>query len=347
MRTLAPENMRTAQDSLRQHRARQHVLSERDTLLTGANKKVGVDKLVPTDGKETARAILVTLFLVSVGLLPYMITVLVWFFRYHQSFPGTLVAIVVLLAVAVCMMLGSRKKVLGRERTWLWYLGAIWLQATIFGTILGFFLYFRHLAYYWKYEEMRTYTNVGASQDPDAFGDGSMFLFTEDTRLDALRSVGYRSRWTGSSYCVAPVVDGTMSNSQDIFYWAIGEDCCNPRAEFHCDDSEDFQTRSALVVLEPEDVVRPWMRWAARGSAYPQYEDAIRLQEATYFTKAALRPKLIRWTRDPIALKDSFYWSAANACRWVSGFYLVLVYTTAFFAVRAMMPAQRKEAVMR
>lgn len=339
--------MRTAQDSLRQHRARQAVLGERDNLLKGANKRTTIDKFIPSDGKDQARAALITLGLATVGLIPYMVMVLMWFFKYHKSFANTLVAFVLLLVVAVGMVVGSRKRALGRDRQWLWWLGLLWGQATIVGAVLGFFCYFRHLAYYWKYEEMRTYTNVAASQDAAAFGDGSMFLFTEDTRLDFMRSVGYRSRWTGGTYCAAPIVDSTMNNAQDIFYWAIGEECCNPRAEFHCDDAEDFQTRSALVVLEPEDVVRPFMRWAVQGASYPKYEEAIKLQEATYFTKAALRPKLIRWSRDPIAMKDAYYWSAATACGWVSGFYVFLTYVGTFFIALTLVPTQRKEGVIR
>mmetsp|Transcript_60793 Transcript_60793/g.130642 ORF Transcript_60793/g.130642 Transcript_60793/m.130642 type:complete len:340 (+) Transcript_60793:168-1187(+) len=339
--------MRTAQDQLRQHRARQSVLTERDKLLKGADKRIELEKFLPSDGKDTARAVLITLGLATVGGIPYMVMVLMWFFNYHKSFPNTLAALVVLIVLSIGMCLASTKRAMGRERQWLWWQGVLCGQATIIGCILGFFLYFRHLAYYWKYEELRTYTNVAAAQDAVAFGDGSMFLFTEDTHLDPMRAVGYQGRFTGNTFCVAPVVDSSMTNVQDIYYWAIGENCCSPRAEFHCDDAEDVQTRSALVVLEPEDVVRPFMRWAVKGATYPKYVEAIKLQEATYFTKAAIRPKLVYWSRDPIALKDSFYWAAANICGWFSGFYVFFLYVGTFFIARTLVPKQRKEGVVR
>merc|ERR1719181_266254 len=81
-----------------------------------------------------------------------------------------------------------------------------------------------------------------------------MLLWTEDTRLDPMRAVGFKSRWTGQTYCAAPIVDSTMNSANDINYWAVGENCCSARAEFHCDDAADPTTRSALVLLEPEDV---------------------------------------------------------------------------------------------
>lgn len=336
--------MRTANDHLRQHRAKQALHTERDRLVSTSDKRTS--KEAPGDGKDRARAVLVTLGLATVGALPYMIMVLLWFFSYHQSFVNTLAVFLVLLVLSASACMGSSKRALGVERRWLWWLGILSGQATLVGTILGFCLYFQTLAYYWKYEEMRTYTNVAASQDATAFGDGSMFLFTEDTRLDAMRAVGYRSRWDGKTYCVAPIVDSSMSNEQDIYYWAIGEGCCSVRAEFHCNDATTYNTRSALVVLEPWDVVRPFMRWAVKGAAYPKYEDALRLQEATYFTKAALRPKFIYWSRDPSALKDSFYWNAANVCGWVSGFYLFFMYVGTFFIATTLVK-KRKEPVLR
>eukprot|EP00435_Cladocopium_sp_Y103_P009680 s1103_g2.t1 len=162
--------------------------------------------------------------------------------------------------------------------------------------------------------EMRSYTNVAAAQDDAAFPDAYMFLFTEDTRLDIQRAVGYKSRWTGKVYCVAPLVDTTMSAVEPIYYWAIGEDCCEARSDFHCGDAQDPSTRSGLVALKPAKIVRPYMRWAVRGSPYQRFEKAVRLEEATHVTQAAPDPTFIYWSSDPIALKDSFYKEAVHAC---------------------------------
>jgi len=280
-------------------------------------------------------------------LVGYVVMLLMWFYVYHSSLADTVVAFVLLEVASVFCCVLSTKRAVGKDRAWLWWLGILNGQATLVALVVGFFIYFRFLCYYWKYTEMRTYTNVAAAQDASAFKDGSMILFTEDTRLDPIRAVGYKSKWTGQSYCVAPIVDGTMSNANDIYYWAIGVDCCNPRAEFHCDDAEDFKTRSALVVLEPQDVVRPFMQWAVRGAAYPHYKSAIELQEATYFTKAARNPTLVYWTRDPIAMKDEFYNRAKHLCTWLSVIYVLLMTGFTYWVSWRLVPKQRGEGVIR
>ena len=98
------------------------------------------------------------------------------------------------------------------------------------------------------------------------------------------------------------------------------------------------------------------MKWAVRGrpldmailwaccagSPYQRYENAVKLEEATYVTQADLRvgdeclkdpqaapdPTFIYWSRDPIALKDSFYKDAANAC---------LVWSLVYFGILAVL----------
>jgi len=338
---------RAPPDLVRQHRARAEVHTERDRLLRRADKNVDLQKFMPSDGKDRARAILLTLGLVAASMVGYVVMMLMWFFVYHDSLAQTVVALIFLLILSVIMCLASTRRALGKERPWLWWLGLLFGLSTLVSLVAGFFLYFRFLCYYWKYAEMRTYTNVAAAQDSSAFSDGSMYLFTEDTRLDPMRAVGYRSRWTGSTYCVAPIVDSTMNNGNDIYYWAIGTDCCNTRAEFHCDDAEDFTARSALVVLEPEDIVRPFMQWAVRGAAYPHYKDAVALQEATFFTKAARSPKLVFWTSNPVAMKDAFYSGARTRCVYVTAIYTPLVAVFTYWISWRLIPKQRREPVIR
>jgi len=334
-------------DHVRHHRAKAEVHTERDRLLKRANKTVDVKKFLPSDGKDRARAFLITLALVVPGMIGYLVMMLMWFFVYRSSLTNTAVAFIALVITSVLCAVLSTKKAMGKDRPWLWWIGAINLVGTVVALVIGFFLYFRFLCYYWKYNEMRTYTNVAAAQDGSAFKDGNMILFTQDTKLDPQRSVGFKSKWTGESYCAAPIVDSTMSNGADISYWAIGTDCCGPRAEFHCDDAGDWSTRSALIVLEPQDVVRPAMKWAVRGASYPHYKEAIKLQEATYYTKAARHATLVYWTRDPIAKKDEFYNKAKNICVWLSVVYVVLIVGFTYWVAWRLIPKQRREGVIR
>eukprot|EP00933_Yihiella_yeosuensis_P010752 TRINITY_DN11758_c0_g1_i1.p1 TRINITY_DN11758_c0_g1~~TRINITY_DN11758_c0_g1_i1.p1 ORF type:complete len:344 (-),score=50.08 TRINITY_DN11758_c0_g1_i1:188-1219(-) len=336
-----------ALDKARAHRARQDVHGERDKLLKQGDKAIDHSKFMPDDGKDRARAVVYTLVLATGPGVAYTIVTLAWFYVYHNSFVRFSVILAGLLALSAGMIIASSRSIWGRDRKWMQWLGLFTGQATLVALVLGFFFYFRHLAYFWKYQEMRTYTNVAAAQDDKAFSDGSMFLFTEDTRLDVQRAVGFKSRWTGSVYCVAPLVDSTMSNTDPIHYWAIGVDCCDARADFHCGDAKDTSTRSALVALEPTDVTRSFMTWATRGANYPRFERAVKLQEATYITKAAPEPKLIWWSRDPIALKDNFFSDAVSYVLSVTGVYTLILMVQIYLVSWTLVPKLRLEGVIR
>lgn len=312
-------------DHSRHQRAKQEVFSERDHLLKRADRKLKMADLMPIDGKDKARAILYALCLAGTAFLAYVIMICMWFLVYHNSFASTIGVFVALLALSAIFCIFSSAKVLGRDRSWLFWLGVLTAQAVIVGAVVGFILYFNSLVYYFRYQEMRSYTNVAASQQTQAFRDASMILWTEDTRLDAARSVGFMSRWTGDTYCAAPVVDAAMTGEQPIQFWAVGENCCDSRAEFHCGDSEDMTVRSALVILEPEDIVRPYMRWAVGAPIMPKYINALRMHQAAYFTTVSQTPKFVIWTRDPIALKNAYYSNARTSCIWVSVIYYFLL----------------------
>lgn len=266
--------------------------------------------------------------LMSFVCLGFFLTItLTWFKVYHNSFGWSVfIFICSIIAASLIAVFGYKKK---EQRTWILIMGFLCMFMIMVGLIWGFFMYYRHLVYYQKYQEMRSYSNVGGSQTTQQFNDGSMFLFTQDTRLDVMRSVGFRSRWTGQTYCVAPVVDSTMTAANPINFWAVGPNCCLARGEFACGDAADSQTMSALVVLEPEDVVRPFMKWAVAGSVYPRYINALHLQESAFATRASKNIKLLYWVKDPIAKMDSFYLVAKFDTIWFSvALWIVLLFSS-------------------
>lgn len=271
-------------------------------------------KWVREDEKAKAWAAIHAFIMSFVCIAFFIVMLLMWFVVYHKSFGGSVAMLVGCLAVSggICIY-GTRNR---DQRGWIIVMGCLCAVVTFIGLVFGFFMYFRFLVYYQRYQEMRTYSNVGGSQGANQFTDGSMFLFTQDTRLDVMRSVGYKSRFTGETYCVAPVVDSTMTNADNINFWAVGPNCCLARGEFVCNDAMDPKTMSALVVLEPEDVVRPFMKWAVAGSVYPRYERSIKLQEAAYATRQARTIKMLYWVKDPIAKQNSFYYEARNIAVW-------------------------------
>ncbi|CAJ1434495.1 unnamed protein product [Effrenium voratum] len=333
-------------DKARTHRAQQELHSERDRLLKRADKRIGLTGH-RGDGKDNARRLLWTFALLILPAIAYTSIMLAWFLVFHDSIVKFLVFFVGYMALGVILAALSYPWLTGKGRPWMWWMGFYTVQAAIAALVVGFFLYYRNLVYYFKWEEMRAYTNVAAAQDNAAFPDASMYLFTEDTRLDTARAVGYKSRWTGQVYCVAPLVDPTMDSVQSVYYWAIGEDCCEKRADFKCGDAQDPSTRSGLVALKPSDIVRPYMRWAVRGSPYERFENAVKLEEATYTTQAADQPTFIYWTRDPVALKDSFYQEAKGSCvLWSLVYFAVLLVIMYISSVR-LLPQRKTEGVLR
>jgi len=311
-----------AADTARKKRAQQAVKRQSDAVVARADRAADWSTLNRLDWR---RVTLMGTGLALAAMVAYVIMLVVWFRLYHRSFSGSLTVFALLLLTSVFAYSYANRGAVGRNRYWISWGSLFFAQSAVVGLVVGFFLYFRSLAYYYRYTELRSYTNVAAAQPADAFADASMFLWSEDTRLDTMRSVGYRSKWTGETYCVAPIVDGVMGNDDTISYWAVGENCCNARAAFWCGDTKTPDVRSALAVLEPEDVVRPFMQWAVLGASYPRYEKAIRLQEATFATKAAKVVKLVTWTRDPFTIMDSYYTDAAWACLWISlGYFFLL-----------------------
>jgi len=286
-----------------------------DKLVGEAAKiKGSLMKWVREDEANSAWAIIHAFIISLVCISVFIVMLLMWFEVYHWSFGWSVLIFLACLAASIGMaVFGAQNRL---NRTWIIVMGCMCAAVTFLGLVFGFFMYFRYLVYYQRYLEMRTYSNVGGSQGTSEFDDGSMFLFTQDTRLDVMRSVGYKSRFTGEVYCVAPVVDSTMTAADHINFWAVGSDCCLARGVFECDDAQDSKAMSALVVLEPEDVVRPFMRWAVAGSVYPRYERSIKLQEAAYATRQARRIKMLHWVKDPIAKQDSYYKTPRNIAIW-------------------------------
>jgi hypothetical protein len=288
-----------------------------DGLMKKGNVKA-LMKWIHKEEQDKAWAVLHCLLCTAVALAFFFAMIYVWFAIYHTTFFWSVFILFVLILIAcVIILFGSGNgKLTYKQRKWVVCLGITCILTTILGTVLGFIMYFQYLAYYFRYLEMRAYTNVGASQAVSSFNDGDMFLFTMDTRLDVMRSIGHRSKYSGNDMCVAPLVDKTMSNVNPINFWAAGDNCCLARSQFMCDDAKDANAMSALVMLEPDEVVRPFMTWAVRGAVYPRYVNAIMQQESAYATRAADKIRLVYWVKDPIAKRDSFYYDARRRVMW-------------------------------
>jgi len=320
---------------------------ERDKLLKRAGQKVDTQKHQTDDGKDRARALLMSFMLLLSPLVTYTFVTLAWFKIFHDSILGFMVVFASMILICIIISVFSLKWVSGKDRPWLWWLGFFGGQGAIAALFVGFFLYYRYLVYYYRHDEMTAFTNVAPAQDDKAFLDASMFLFTEDARLDVQRAVGYKSRWTGDTYCIAPIVDQTMTSGAPIYYWAVGTNCCESRASFSCDDAADTTTRSALVALEPEDIVRPYMKWAVRGSEYERYSRAMFLETATYLTEAAPEPTFVYWTKDPYGKKADYWGEAISLCFEASAAVFALLLVWIYLAAWKLVPKQNLPGVVR
>jgi len=299
------------------NRAREQISSEQEPLMRAANKMTQKRSYAEPDSKDSIRAWIMTIFLSLAAYTVYVMMLLMFYYLYYSSLAATCIVYVALILLGLGMLYvgieaGKHQMTtmspwaLWINRGWLVWLGfSCMLMATI-GGLVGFFVYYQDLVYYERYQELETYTNVGASQSTVEYNDAGAILFTDDTRLDTMRAVGFQSRWNGNIYCVAPIVDGSMGTTTEINWWAVGLDCCNPRQDFRCDDAQDSGNKAATIVLNPDDVVRPYMEWAVEVNPYPRYESAIQLENANYFTQAAQSYRLVYWTNDPYAKQATF-----------------------------------------
>lgn len=199
----------------------------------------------------------------------------------------------------------------GRQQTrthWRRWTGRLSQVATIFGVLVGAYIFYKHFIFYRVYMGMNTYTNIAVSQPLDQFVDAGMIAFTSNTILDVTRAVGFKSAAADAFFCVAPILDGSMGLEQEVHYFAVGVGCCQPRASFQCDDASDASTKNALMMLEPRMLTSPLMEWAVAGAVdRTEFDAAIRMQAAAFETVVAPKTRLVYWTKDPEAHAKQHY----------------------------------------
>lgn len=219
--------------------------------------------------------------------------------RFYHVWP-----LAALLASALATLVGLLTVRLLARRPWL---GRMLIAAALTGTAGGLHIYYRSMLYYFHYRAAVSYTNIAASQPALMLADAGSVRFTSDSRVDGTRSVGFQSALDATRFCIAPVVDSSMSPTEPVSFFAVGVGCCSWRGRFHCDDAEDASAKGALMSVSPQELVSPFMQWAVRDPVqHESYEDALLLQQAVYATPLAKQVRLLRWTKDPANLQDAF-----------------------------------------
>lgn len=220
-----------------------------------------------------------------------------------QDMKSSFVVIAFLVVQLGCVMLFQLSR-----RAWVRQLGAMSLFVVLLGLVGASWNEFENLLYFRTYSSMRLYTNVQPTVPAVRYLDAGAVYFSGDTAVDKTRGRAFKSfEKPGMVFCVAPIIDSTLSNADEIGFWAVGENCCSKMATFNCDDSSDAATKSAVVLLPPEEVLPTWVRSLGLGdNHYDDYLQALKLSSATFGTMVAKEVRLMRWIKDPDDFVSNF-----------------------------------------
>jgi len=267
--------------------------SGNDPFLTHA---AGINRPPPTSHKRTQAAQTRGAFdcLTTTGLiiLPWLLFVglsCLFTFLYHRFYDIIWIVVIfcIILSLIPIAFGGSRKTVA------FLFIGLLCLVATVSATACGLYNYHENMFGYWSYLDNGVYTNLLPSEPAASHFDAGKIFFSDDSRVDTTKAVGYKD---GSVYCVAPVLDDVPIPK--VQYWAVGQNCCGQRADFNCDDSWSEKAHCGVVILESNE----WLP-----SHRDMYMKAVKLSESTYDIVSAPDPIFVRWVAEPEVVQDD-YW---------------------------------------
>mmetsp|Transcript_14628 Transcript_14628/g.41812 ORF Transcript_14628/g.41812 Transcript_14628/m.41812 type:complete len:324 (+) Transcript_14628:143-1114(+) len=179
-------------------------------------------------------------------------------------------------------------------RSALLYVGLLCLTAAVAGWVAGQHLFLRYMLQYWRQHNLLTYTGVAPSEPAAAFSDAVNIQFSDSARVDQHRVLGVNSQPSGgTTYCVAPIVDDARRHK--IEFWAVGEDCCEPRQNFRCGGDATAPGAHWGAVVSPSAFS------ADAASTHRRFLDAARRAAVLHRTWASDEPVLVRWAEEKVA----------------------------------------------
>lgn len=151
-------------------------------------------------------------------------------------------------------------------------------------------------------------------------------MFTKAAGVDTTGAVGYQDAGdSGNIYCVAPIIDDSMTKTDMISFYAVGTNCCEERANFECGGAGDASAKSGLVILQVDKLVSEAIASVIGGDGdREKYSQAIKLQNAVFGTTTAKETVYVRWVKDPVALQDKDWQQAVHYVVVESALYFVL-----------------------
>jgi len=185
--------------------------------------------------------------------------------------------------------------------------------AVFTGAMVGTSLHLTELFDYWPYYQKRHYTNVAPDELAASHSDASVLVFMEGAIPDGSRYAGYYRY--GSTYCVAPIaidaatIEGEETVSNNVQYWAIGKNCCGGHQGFNCDDAQNGNARSGLVMMKKTDD-DTLMKGILSNDDMLYYEKAV-LMSLTKFDLTSPKERMyVRFVQDIEKARFAYWWAA-------------------------------------
>lgn len=254
---------------------------------------------------KTAFKVAKVLELVLVPWILYAAVSAMFAFGYHMVSEVIWAIFTILLVGAILFTMMS-----AGERPMNMYLGVLCIGGIVAGGCVGFTCYELQLAHFWSLNDGHVYTNVVPSDPAASYVDAGKLLFTEDSRVDTSKSLGYQD---GDTYCVAPILDD--SDTGDVEFWAAGVNCCASRGNFVCDDAFEPNARGGAVIRSVS---------ALSSDVRDKFALAVRQAEAAFEIASAPNPLFVRWVQDPQLLQEDFWHAGCGVIIAGLGVYLLL-----------------------
>lgn len=196
---------------------------------------------------------------------------------------------------------------------WGWWPMSLLLSVfafTVFGTLVGSYLWSDLLSPYWELKKLQRYKDVNPQNIPgQRVQDAGLVDFTEFTEMDRAKGGCFMSK--GNTYCVAPIVSGGevkyglagMPKTGSYDYFAVGINCCScPNRDFQCGDWQNPMASGGIRSLDYK--------------SRPYYTLALDDWQASY-GKTSKQPLFFEWVEGP-EWKWKGMWNRALQIGWMA-----------------------------